>query len=378
MIYLDNAATTKPYQEVVDIYLKYAENSYFNPSSLYKASKDSAFLIEEIKKNILNILNLKNKNIIFTSSATEANNLAILGYLMNKKGKKYNVITSKIEHKSVLNVFKKLEEEGFEVRYVNINENQEIDIEDFKSKIDSKTIFVSLMTVNNELGTIFNIEEIAKICSEKNIVFHSDAAQALFKCDKNLISYPNMVTICSHKIHGLKSIAALIYDKNINISPIMYGGGQEHGLRSSTQDLPLIASFYKCIELNSRNYNENLKKVNEIYDYAFNKLSNLDYVEINSNPDKSTKFILNFFLKKGKSSVVLEGLSRAGIYLSTTSACNSKGEPVSYVIEEIFKDTKRAANSMRISFDEFTTKEDIDILIEKMTEIVSTKLWSLK
>ena len=171
MIYLDNASTTKPYKEVLDIYNKYSENNFFNPSSIYKAGKNNFFLEEKIKENILKLLFLKNKKIIFTSSATEANNLAILGFLQSKRNKKYHILTTKIEHKSILNVFKKLESDGFEVTYLNVNKYGGIDLEELENSIKENTIFASIMTVNNELGNIINIKEISEVLKKHNIVY---------------------------------------------------------------------------------------------------------------------------------------------------------------------------------------------------------------
>lgn len=377
MIYFDNAATTKPYQEVIDTYLKYESTNFYNPSAIYKLGRNGAFLINKIKENILKLLNLQNKKIIFTSSSTEANNLAIMGFLEKKKNRNFNIITSEIEHKSVLNVFKYLEKNGFEVRYVKFKDNQQIDIEDLRSKIDNRTIFASIMAVNNELGTILNIDEVYQVLKEKNIVFHSDFAQALFKADLKLANNCNMMTISSHKIHGLKSIAALIIDSNMELSPIEFGGGQEYGIRPSTMDLPLIASFYKTLELAKANEKRIKSKVKELYDYLLLKLKELDFVEINSNPDFTTHFILNFSLKDAKSSVVVEALSEREIYVSSTSACNSKGEVSSYVIEKLFNDSNRAKNSIRVSFSEENITEEIDIFIKNLIEVYESKMWKV-
>lgn len=378
MIYLDNAATTKPYQEVVDTFLKYENLAYFNPSSVYKLGRDNNALVEKIKENILNILNLKDKKVVFTSSATEANNLAILGYLMPRANKGYNIITTNVEHKSVLNVFKFLENNGFEVRYLHLTNYQKIDINELKSFIDDKTIFVSAMAVNNETGAILNIDEIYDICVKNNITFHSDFSQALFKTDKSLLKFANIVTISSHKIHGLKSIAALIMDKNIILEPQLHGGNQEYGMRSSTVDVPLIASFYKAIEINNKKYLSNQKYVSTLFDYLFERLSKLDYVDINSLKENSTKYILDFSFKKNiKASVVVEGLSNKEIYVSSTSACNSKSEPISYVIDNIYHDLKRSKNTVRVSFSEENTIDEIDILINTIDKIVNSQIWEI-
>ena len=173
----------KALEKIKDLY---SENNFFNPSSIYKAGKNNFFLEEKIKENILKLLFLKNKKIIFTSSATEANNLAILGFLQSKRNKKYHILTTKIEHKSILNVFKKKENDGFEVTYLNVNKYGEIDLEELENSIKENTIFASIMTVNNELGNIINIKEISEVLKKHNIVLHSDAAQSFLKTDLKL------------------------------------------------------------------------------------------------------------------------------------------------------------------------------------------------
>ena len=371
MIYLDNASTTKPYKEVLDIYNKYSENNFFNPSSIYKAGKNNFFLEEKIKENILKLLFLKNKKIIFTSSATEANNLAILGFLQSKRNKKYHILTTKIEHKSILNVFKKLENDGFEVTYLNVNKYGEIDLEELENCIKENTIFASIMTVNNELGNIINIKEISEVLKKHNVVLHSDAAQSFLKTDLKLLQYPNMLTISSHKIHGLKSIACLIKTKKILLNPILYGGGQEFGLRSSTMDLPLILSFTEAIKETTLNYSKNLLKVKEIYDFLVNELSKIDEIILHNSLNQSP-FILNFSLKSKKASVVVEALSNKEIYVSSVSACSSKKEEPSYVLLALNKSLKEASNSIRLSFSYENTLEEAKIFIKELSNILDT------
>lgn len=379
MIYLDNASTTFPFDEVLETYIKYSKNNFFNPSTIYKAGKNNSVLEEKIKSKILEFLKIKNKKIIFTSSATEANNLAIFGYLLPKANKGYNIITTNIEHKSVFNAFKFLESNGFEVRYLHINNNHQISIEELNSLIDKNTIFCSVMAVNNETGNILNIDEAKKTLNGKRIIFHSDFAQTLFKTKLSLCSIPDMFTISSHKIHGLKSIAALIYDEKIQLQPQILGGGQEYGIRSSTVDIPLIASFFKAIEINEKRWLNDYKIVEELYKYAISKLNSLQYILINSFKENYSPYILNFSLLNGvKASVVLEGLSNKEIYVSSISACSSKGEEPSYVIYNLFDDKNRAANAIRISFSSSNTKEEIDTLIKELDDIVKKGLWETK
>ena len=376
MIYLDNASTTKPYQEVVDTYNKYLTSNFFNPSSIYATSTN--MLEEKIKLNILKMLGLNDKKIVFLSSATEANNLAIRGFLKGKKEKKGHLITTEIEHASVLNVFKELEEEGYQVSYLPVKENHQIDIDIFQKTLQNDTIFVSMMSVNNETGSILNLKEVYEICKKRNITLHSDFAQGFLKTDLDLMKYCDMFTISSHKIHGLKSVAGLIYNKNMNLMPILLGGNQEYGVRSSTVDVPLIASFYKAIEKNFKDKNKKYSGIAEIFDYCVEKINSIPYLILNSNVNNTTKYIVNFSFKDNiKASIVLEYLSKKEIYVSTTSACNSKGEKMSYVIYSIYKDELRARNMLRLSFDETNTKEEIDIVFNEIDKCVKGTLWKI-
>lgn len=376
MIYLDNASTTKPYQEVVDTYNKYLTSNFFNPSSIYATSTN--MLEEKIKLNILKMLGLNDKKIVFLSSATEANNLAIRGFLKGKKEKKGHLITTQIEHASVLNVFKELEEEGYQVSYLPVNENHQIDIDIFQKTLQNDTIFVSMMSVNNETGSILNLKEVYEICKKRNITLHSDFAQGFLKTDLDLMKCCDMFTISSHKIHGLKSVAGLIYNKNMNLMPILLGGNQEYGVRSSTVDVPLIASFYKAIEKNFKDKNKKYSGIAEIFDYCVEKINSIPYLILNSNVNNTTKYIVNFSFKDNiKASIVLEYLSKKEIYVSTTSACNSKGEKMSYVIYSIYKDELRARNMLRLSFDETNTKEEIDAVFNEIDKCVKGTLWKI-
>lgn len=376
MIYLDNASTTKPYKEVVETYDKYLNSNFFNPSSLYATSTSN--LEEKIKLNILKMLGLSNKKIVFLSSATEGNNLAIRGFLKSKKEKKGHLITTQVEHASVLNVFKELEGEGYSVTYLPLNENHEIDLELFKKSLQNDTILVSIMAVNNETGSILNLKEIYEICKSRNILMHSDFAQAFLKTDKELIKQCDICTISSHKIHGLKSIAALIMNKTTNILPILQGGEQEYGIRSSTVDVPLIASFYKAVEKNIKEKNTKYPGIAAIFDYTVNKINSIPYLILNSLPSNSNKYIINFSFKENiKASIVLEYLSKKEIYVSSTSACNSKGEKMSYVIYSLYGDEQRAHNMLRLSFDESNTKEEIDILFDEIDKCVKGTLWKI-
>ena len=232
------------------------------------------------------------------------------------------------------------------------------------------------MTVNNELGNILNIKEISEVLKKHNIVLHSDAAQSFLKTDLKLLQYPNMLTISSHKIHGLKSIAALIIDNDIQISPILIGGGQEYNLRSSTIDIPLIASFYKAIEISLIKYKNELENIKVLHDFSIKNIKENKNLILNSFPLNNNYFIVNFStINKVKASVLIEYLSNNDIYVSSTSACNSKKEEPSYVAESIYNDLDRASNTIRISFTYDNSVSELEYFFKKLNEGINNHLW---
>lgn len=371
MIYLDNASTTKPYLEVINIYEKYVNNNYFNNSAIYKAGKNNLFLEEKIKENLLKLLKLKNKKIIFTSSASEANNLAIKGFFENKDLSKFHAITTESEHKSVLEIFKYLEKKGLNVSYITINKNGEINLNELKNTIKENTIFCSLMLTNNETGNILNIKEVYNILKTHKILFHSDMSQSFLKTNLELLSYCDMFSISSHKIHGLKSVAALIINENINLQPLILGGGQEYNFRSSTVDIPLIASFYKAIEIGIKNYNTKKSYIKSLFNYLYDELKNhLDIFSINSSNKNNSYFILNFSTINIKSSVIIEELSNNEIYVSSVSACNSKKETFSQTVYLQTKNLDLAKNTIRVSFSYENTIKELENFLNKLIETI--------
>lgn len=377
MIYLDSASSTIPYKETLEVYLKYSTNNYFNSTSIHKGGKSNAFLEEKIKEEILNILNLKNKRIIFTSSATEANNLALKGYVANKyKNRKIHIITTNIEHKSILNVLKTFNDESnIEVSYLHVTKDHEVSLEELDSLIKNETILVSIMSTNNETGAILNIKEVYNFLKNKNILLHSDFAQGFLKIDDSYLQYCDLLTFAGHKIHSLKGIGGLILNSNIVLKPLLDGGNQEYGYRSSTVDIAAIAALYKTIKINRSNYIRNKSIIKDLYCYSVSKLKEIDGIILNL-PKNTSYYILNFSLLKAKASVVLEALSLKDIYVSSTSACNSKKEEGSYVINNIYNNIIRSKNTIRISFNEYNTKEEIDIFIKELTTILKNTLWS--
>ena len=369
IVYLDNAATTIANNEVLEAYNKAKKLYFANPSSIHIAGQEANRLLDKAREQILDILKVKDHELIFTSGATEANNLAIKGYCLKHQNRGKHIIVSNIEHPSVLECAKQLEENfGFEVTYLPVNEKGVVDIDTLKNSIRKDTILVSIMAVNNEIGTINPIEEIANLLSHYPLIaFHSDVTQGIGKIN---IPYHkiDLLSFSGHKIHGLNSSGALIKKKNIELLPLLSGGGQERGLRSGTNDVALAVSLAKALRLENENIMENYAKTKQNSDILKEYiLSHKDLYELNSGDNP---YIVNFSTLTKKASVIVEALSQEGIMVSSTSACHAKEEPFSYVVKALGKSDYMAHNTVRVSLSYENTRSDIDTLIEKLDRLV--------
>lgn len=374
MIYFDNASTTKVNKLALDDYFNKALNFYGNPNSIHHLGMEVSNLIFKEKEKVLKILNLNPKeyDVIYTSSATESNNLALVGYALANINRGKHIITSKVEHASVLEPLKVLERKyGFKISYVKINEDGSIDLEYFNKLITKDTILVSLMKVNNEVGINFDLNKVKEIISKyPKCVLHSDLAQACGKVELDCSLF-DMMTISSHKINGLKSIAVLIKKKRVKLEPIIYGGGQQFNLRSGTEDYPLISSFTVALSEYQRNFKENLLKVHLIFQFLVDQLRKIDEINLHLYKNQC-EYILNFSLLNKKASVVVEALSLKEIYVSSVSACSSKKEEPSYVLLALNKSLKEASNSIRLSFNKDNTIQECEIFINTLKDILNS------
>jgi cysteine desulfurase len=373
MIYFDNASSSKPSLKCLDVFKEESIKSFANPSSIHKLAMINSSNISRIKDNILHKVGLDDKyDVIFTSGATESNNLAILGYCRKNKNRGNQIITTNVEHESVLNPFLELEKEGFVVKYLHVNENGEISLDELKSLISKQTILVSIMASNNEVGSVLDIVGASKIIKDyPKCVFHSDCVQAFGKIPLQLSSL-DMITITGHKIHGIKGIGALILKKKLLIEPIIYGGNQQSGVRSGTLDYPSIASFNETINEAINNLQKADIYVLNLHNHMIEELKKIEEIAINTPLENFNPYIVCFSLKTKKASVVVEALSNEGIYVNSVSACNSKREDSSYVLLAMNKDYQIAKNPIRVSFSEENTIEEIDIFIEKLKAILNT------
>ncbi|MBS4534581.1 cysteine desulfurase [Clostridium sp. D2Q-14] len=375
LVYLDNSATTRARDKVIDEMNIMLKRDYGNPSSLHRMGLNVEKRIKEARNIISDYLNVKKEEIFFTSGGTESNNLAIQGIInkYNKKGK--HVITSKIEHSSVLNVFSKYEKMGYDVTYLDINNDGTINLEQFKKEIREDTILVSIMMVNNETGTIQPIEEVKKIIKGKNpeIKLHVDGVQAFSKIEFNINKLDvDTFSFSSHKIHGPKGIGGIYIKKDLNINPIFYGGNQEMGLRSGTENTPGIIGLGKAVDILRKSGRKEREEIKKLKNYFLTKVEeNIDDIRINSfKDDRCSSHIANISFLNIKGEVLLHFLEDDDIYVSTGSACSSKEKTGSHVLKAMKLSDEEIEGAIRFSFSFYNTKEQIDYAIERLKERV--------
>ena len=371
IVYLDNAATTKPLQEVIDIITETQKNNYGNASSLHRLGLNAEDLLDNCRRMIANSINAKESEIIFTSGGTESNNLAIKGFLKNKKGK---IITTTIEHPSVLNVFKELEKE-FEVVYINVDNEGFIDLKELESAVDNKTLLVSIIHGNNEIGTIQDIKEISNIVKQKNpeTKIHIDACQSFTKIDINVKELNiDLMTINAHKIHGPKGVGCLFVKAGIKRSQLNQGGMQEHNLRPGTENIAGIIGFAKAVEIAMNEKQKNIIHMKELQKYMIEKILLISGTELNGPKELDKRLCnnINISFEHIEGESILMMLNEKGICVSTGSACSSKKLEPSHVILALGKKHEQAHGSIRFSLSKFNTREEIDYAIEKLKKSV--------
>ena len=370
IIYLDNASTSKVNSEVLDSFNQISLKYFANASSIHRLGQESNRLLEKSREQILSLLNLNHHEVIFTSGATEANNLAIKGYALANRNRGNHLITSATEHPSVLNTFKQLEKYGFEITILPVNEKGVIEVNSLREAVNEQTILVSIMSVNNEIGAVNPIKEIGEYLKKyPKIAFHVDMTQAIGKIDIPLENV-DMFSFAGHKIHGLLGSGALVKEKKIVLEPQNSGGGQENNLRSGTNTVALSASLAKALRLAVVNRETNYQKVSELRDYLVSYLKDNEDKYVLNSLDKNNPYIVNFSLKNRKASVVVEALSNRNIMVSSLSACHSKNEDYSYVVYALKHDMCLAHNTIRVSFSYDNTLDDVKDFIKALKEII--------
>ena len=370
IIYLDNAATAKVDPEVLDSYNQITLKYFANPSSIHSLGQEASRLLDKSREQILNVLKLTHHEVIFTSGATEANNLAIKGYCFANRSRGNHIITSASEHPSVLNTVLELKDFGYEVTVLPVNEKGAVEVKTLKAAIKDNTILVSLMMVNNETGAINPIKEIGEYLKKfPKIAFHVDMVQAMGKLPLDLDNI-DMFSVAGHKIHGLLGSGLLVKEKKIILKAINNGGGQENNLRSGTNTLALSASLAKAIRLAISNQSKDYEHVKVLSKRLLDYLKdNQDKYRINSFFEENP-YIVNFSLRNHKASVVVEALSNRGIMVSSLSACHAKHEDYSAVVYAMTNDLNIAHNTIRVSFGKDNTLEEVEALIKNLESII--------
>ena len=365
-IYLDHVSTTKTYKEVLDTYKKLLDEYYCNSDALYDDGVAVYRLQEQARANIAKMLNVRNNEIIFTSGASEASSLAIKGLCLENMSRKH-IITSIYEHSSVYNAIKQMEEKlGFEVTYLMPNQDGVIEPEAVRKALREDTLLVSIMCVNNEIGAINDINTIKEIVKkESKAYFHTDMTQALAKIDIDLKDV-DMASFSAHKIHGLKGSGFLYKRDYIKLAPLISGGQQEFAIRGGTSNALVNIVLAKTLRLALEDFKTNHSYVNKLYNYCLDKLKELDFVKINSCVNGIDNLIN--ISTCVTSEVMMNALNAKGMMVSSKSTCGSRENEPSRVLKSMDIDDNYA---IRISFDKTNTKEEIDIFINNLKEIVN-------
>lgn len=350
MIYLDNSATTKPYHEVLESFVKVSTDYFGNPSSLHGIGVQAENLLSTARKQIADLLQIKQTEVFFTSGGTEGNNLAIKGVALANQHRGKHIITTTIEHPSVADACQTLVDKGFTVTYLPVNEAGRVSVMDVAEAIQEDTILVSMMHVNNEVGSIQPIVAIGELLKKyPQIIFHVDHVQGMGK-----VALPfadtgiDLCTISGHKIHGLKGTGVLYIRQGTPISPLFSGGEQESKVRSGTENVAGIVALAKAMRMSLENQVQYAQQLQDIHDYLYHELQEMDGVQVNS-PLVGAPHIINFSVPGLKSEVLLHALETDGIYVSTTSACSSKKRTASKTVQAMFDNQERAESVIRIS-----------------------------
>lgn len=374
--YLDNSATTVVVAPVKDIMIKTMCEDFGNPSSLHLKGVDAEKYVKKAREIIAKSLKVDEKEIIFTSGGTESNNLALIGTALANQRAGKHIITTCFEHASVLSTMDFLKDMGFEITYLAVDSDGKIDLNQLKESLREDTILVSVMFVNNEIGAVEPVSEISKIIKAYNpdIVFHVDAIQAYGKYIINPKKQGiDLLSVSGHKIHGPKGSGFLYASGKVKLKPIIYGGGQQKGMRSGTENVPAIAGLGEAVKYSYDNFNEKIEKLYSLKDYFIDEVSKIDNVKINSKKGKeSAPHIVSVSFIGVRSEVMLHTLEDRGVFVSAGSACSSnKQKNVSATLKGIGLKPEEIDSTIRFSFCYETTKEEIDYTVDVIKENIA-------
>ncbi|MEK4627627.1 MAG: cysteine desulfurase family protein [Solibacillus sp.] len=373
MIYLDNSATTKPHKEVLATFMQVNDLYYANPSSIHRAGVESNALLTKAREQMAQLLYTEPNNVLFTGGGTESNNFALYGIAKATGFRGKHIITTEIEHPSILEAVKRLQDEGYEIDYLKVNREGVISIEELKQLVRKDTVIVSIMHVNNEMGAIQPIEQAAKVIHENSqAIFHVDAIQSFGKLPVkfNGEQGPDVISISGHKIHSLKGTGVLAFRKKPMLKPFIVGGGQEFGLRSGTVAVPQAVAMAKAARLAVEAMPEQLTKFKkwftQLHDF-FAQFGSEVYVLSSRN---GAPHILSFSVRGLKGEILINALQKRNIIVSTSSACSSKQTKTSHVVEALNIDSRYKNGVLRISFGANTTDEEISAFEKEFTAVM--------
>lgn len=372
-IYFDNAATTRIDENVLKEMLPYLNENYGNASAIYSIGRKSKQAIEEAREKISRVFNCKNNEIYFTSGGSESNNTIIKGIAHKYNSKGNHIITSQIEHMSVIETCKDLENEGFEVTYIPVDKDGTIDIRKLKESIRKTTILISIMYANNEIGTIQPIREIGEIARENKIFFHTDAVQAAgsIKIDVQDMNIDSL-SLSGHKFYGPKGIGALYVKQGIDFKKLILGGHQEKNKRAGTENIAGIVGTAKALEIANKSINDHNNRITMLRDYfEYNVMEKIDGIKINGNINNRLPGNSNISFKNIKGDSLLLNLDLKGICASSGSACQSGAIEASHVLKALHLPNELLNSSLRISIGKYNTKDEVDYLLRNLIEIIN-------
>lgn len=371
MIYLDNSATTKPYPSVLASFQQVAEKYFANPSSIHSLGGETEKLLIMAREQIAQILQIHPEEVVFTSGGTEGNNLAIKGIALQHQNRGKHIITSQIEHPSVFDTCKNLEQLGFDITYLPVNQDGVISIDELKQSIRPDTILISVMHVNNELGSIQPIEEISNIVKKHpKLFFHVDDVQGLGKVPLQLTdSGIDLCTFSGHKIHGLKGTGLMYINKRTKLFPLLHGGNQEKSYRSGTENVAGSVSLARAFRLMKENERAKQTYLRSLHDYLRKQLEEMSHVYVNT-PIHSAPHIMNISVPGIKPEIIIHMLAEKDVYISTKSACSSKEIDESRILAACGYPFERASSALRISLSYDNTLEELEVFVKLLQQAI--------
>ncbi|MBU8770072.1 cysteine desulfurase family protein [Cytobacillus oceanisediminis] len=372
MIYFDNSATTKPYKEVLESFIKVSSEYFGNPSSLHEFGGKAERLLMQAREQIAHLLNVKHNEVYFTSGGTESNNLAIKGTALMHRKRGRHIITTGLEHASVKEAMDQLKELGFSISIIAPDKNGIVHAEDIEKEITPETILVSVMHVNNEIGSIQPIKKIGEMLKKHSrVLFHVDNVQGIGKVPLDLYQASvDLCTISAHKFHGLKGNGVLFIRDGLRLSPLLSGGNQEWKMRSGTENVAGIVGMAKALRLTINNMERRLSQIISIKRYIFEEMNKIEGITVHTPEKNSAPHIVNFSIEGFKAEVFVHALGERGIYISTTSACSSKKAAASSTLMAMGIPEKNAKSAVRISLSYDNTMEEAEVFVEAVKETV--------